>query len=92
MTQYSQLQVDNIVDLYGTGAPQLPYSAVIPPSGTLNVNGNLHLVGVSTLGSIDATSVQSTTITALSFIGDGSQLTGLPIVNDSKVIGLSLVL
>ena len=88
----SQLKVDSIIDVYGISSPELPYGAVIPPGGTLTVNGNINVAGVSTLSDLRVTSVNSGTITAAAFVGNGSQLTGLPIVNDSKVIGLSLIL
>lgn len=91
MSQKSQLKVDRIVDVYGIGSPSLPYGAVIPPGGTLTVNGNIQTTGVSTIGSLESTSITATTITASAFVGDGSGLTGLPIVSDSKIIGLSLV-
>jgi len=91
MIEKSQLKVDSIVDVYGISSPELPYSAVIPPEGTLNVNGNINVVGVSTMADLRVDSVVSQSIVATAFVGDGSGLTGLPIVNDSKVVGLSLI-
>lgn len=91
MAEQSQLKVDSIVDVYGTGAPTLPFGAVIPPGGTLTVNGNINSTGITTLSSIQATQIQAGTLTAQAFVGDGSQLTGLPTVSDAKIIGLSLV-
>lgn len=87
----SQLKVDSIIDVYGISSPELPYGAVIPPGGTLNVNGNINVVGVSTISDLRVTSLSSGTVTASAFVGNGSGLTGLPIVNDSKVVGLSLI-
>ena len=90
MTQQSAIRVDSIIDLNGTGPVNLPYGATIPSGGILTVNGNIN-VGVATVGIITATSLSATTVTATSFVGDGSQLSGLPIVNDAKAIALTLI-
>lgn len=91
MTQQSAVRVNSIVSLNGTGPVELPYGAIIPSDGTLNASGNVNITGVTTIATIDATNIQATTVSATSFVGDGSQLTGLPIVNDSKVIALTLI-
>jgi hypothetical protein len=91
MTQQSAIRVNSIVSLNGTGPVELPYGATIPSDGTLNASGNVNITGVTTIATIDATNIQATTVSATSFVGDGSQLTGLPIVNDSKVIALTLI-
>jgi len=88
----SRIKVNSIVNRFDTGAPIFPYSAVIPPGGTLTVNGSINTVGVSTLQSIQADTVLSQTITATSFVGDGSGLTGLPTVNQSKVVALKMII
>lgn len=88
----SRIKVNSIVNRFDNGAPTFPYSAVIPPSGTLTVNGSINAVGVSTLQSVQANSINSQTITATSFVGDGSGLTGLPIASQSKVVALKLIL
>lgn len=88
----SRIKVNSIVNRFDTGAPTLPYSAVIPPSGTLTINGSINAVGVSTLQTIQATSINSQTIYASSFVGDGSQLTGLPTASQSKVVALKLII
>ena len=91
MAQESKLLVDSVTNIDGTSPVNLPNSAIIPDGGTLVVNGNIN-VGVATVGLITATSINATTINASGgFVGDGSQLTGLPVVNDSKAIGLTLI-
>ena len=88
----SKINVNSIVGRFDEGPSQLPYGAIIPPSGTLIVNGNINHVGVSTLAQVNADIVVSNSITALSFVGDGSQLTGLPTASQSKVVALKLIM
>jgi hypothetical protein len=88
----SQIRVDNIIDFLGTGAPDLPYGATIPSGGTLTVNGNVNLAGVSTVGFLSATNGSVIGIlTATSFVGDGSGLVGLQVVNPSKSIAFAII-
>ena len=88
----SRIYVDSISNRLQEGPPELPNSAIIPDGGTLVVNGNIN-VGVATVGLITATSISANTINASGgFVGDGSQLTGLPIVSESKVIGLKRIM
>lgn len=88
----SRIKVNSIVNRFDNGAPIFPYSAIIPPGGTLNINGSINAVGVSTLQAIQANAINSNTVTATSFVGDGSGLTGLPIASQSKVVALKLIL
>ena len=90
MAQQSAIRVDSIVDLSGTGPVNLPNSAIIPDGGVLKANGNVN-VGVATVGVLTTTSLNASTVTASSFVGDGSQLTGLPIINNGKAIALTLI-
>ena len=50
------------VNQAGTGAPELTYGAVVPATGTISGAGGINLTGV---------------VTATSYRGDGSQLTGI---------------
>lgn len=91
MAQQSAVRVNSIVNLYGTGAVELPYGATIPSGGALNASGNVNISGVTTVATINATSIAASTVSASRFVGDGSQLSGLPIVSNSKVIALTLI-
>ena len=91
MAQQSTVRVNSIVSLYGTGPVELPYGAIIPSGGVLNTPGNVNITGVTTIATINASNISASTVSASSFVGDGSQLSGLPIVNDSKVIALTLI-
>lgn len=92
MPAQSSVRVNSIVSLDGTGAPELTYGATIPSGQTVNIQGNLNITGVSTVGFISATHLNSTgIITASSFVGDGSNLTGTPVVSNAKSIALALI-
>lgn len=58
----SRLRSDRVVNKAGTGAPELTYGAVVPATGTISGAGGINLTGV---------------VTATSFSGDGSALTGI---------------
>jgi hypothetical protein len=88
----SQIRVDSITDLNGTAATELTYGAILPALSKLTVNGNINLTGLSTVGILSATNaVVSGIVTATSFVGDGSQLTGVQTVSVSKSIALAIV-
>ena len=88
----SQVRVDIIVDLNETGPVELSNGAIIPSGQTLTANGNLNLIGVSTVGFLTASNVNvSGVVTASSFVGDGSGLTGLQVVSSSKSIAFAII-
>ena len=58
----SRLRSDKVVNKAGTGAPELTYGAVVPATGTISGAGGINVTGV---------------VTATSFSGDGSALTGI---------------
>ena len=89
----SQIRVDNITDLNGSGPVELTYGASFPPGSKLNIQGDINIAGVSTVGFLSATSINASGIvTATSFVGDGSGLTGVPTASASKSIALKIIL
>ena len=89
----SQIRVDSITDLNGTAATELTYGATLPALSKLTVNGNINVVGLSTVGILSATNaVIIGVVTATSFRGDGSQLTGVQSVDPSKSIALRFII
>ena len=58
----SRLRSNKVVNQAGTGAPELTYGAVVPATGTISGAGGINVTGV---------------ITATSFSGDGSSLSGV---------------
>ena len=88
----SQIRVDKIADLNDSGAVNLPYGGNIPTGQTLSISGNINNTGVSTIGILSATSANITgVITATSFVGDGSALTGIPVVTSSKAVAFAYI-
>lgn len=87
----SRIKVNSIVNRLDEGPPELTYGATIPSDQLLKASGNLN-VGVATVGVVSATNVNASTITASSFVGNGSQLTGLPVTSQSKVIALKIIM
>ena len=90
----SQIRVDSIVDLNGTGPVELTYGASFPLGSELSIQGNVNLsfTGVSTIGLLSATNANvSGIVTAASFVGDGSGLSGIQVVGPSKSIALAII-
>ena len=88
----SQIRVDTIVDLNATGPVELTYGATIPAGQKLQLGGNINISGVSTVGFLSASDVNvSGTVTATSFVGDGSGLQGVPSVSAAKSIALAII-
>lgn len=87
----SQIRVDQVVDIVGTGAPELTYGATIPAGGIFSSSGNLNISGIATVGVITSTNMSTGVVTATSFVGDGSQLTNLTILGESKAIALAII-
>ena len=89
----ARLNVNTITDRNDSGAPELTYGATLPSGSKLTVNGNINLTGVSTIGILSATNaVIIGVVTATSFRGDGSQLTGVQSVDPSKSIALRFII
>jgi hypothetical protein len=89
----SQVRVDSIADLNGTGPVEFSAGATIPSGQTLTNNGNFNITGVSTVSSLIATSNVNVSgvVTATSFVGDGSGLTAVPVVSSSKSIAFAII-
>jgi hypothetical protein len=89
----ARLNVNTITNRNDSGAPELTYGATLPSGSTIRVQGNINVAGISTVGILSATNaVVSGIVTATSFRGDGSQLTGVQSVSSSKSIALKIVL
>ena len=88
----SQIRVDSITDLNGTGPTELTYGATLPSGSRLNVQGNVNITGVSTVGLLSATNVNvSGIVTATTFVGNGAQLQGLQTTTASKSIAFAII-
>ena len=88
----SQIRVDSITDVSGSGPVQLSYGATVPSGQLLNVQGNLNISGIATVGFLTAKNANITgVVTATSFVGNGSGLTNMPVVTTSKSIALAII-
>ena len=88
----SQIRVDSITDLNGNGPTTLPYGASLPSGSGFNIQGNINVSGISTVGILSVTNASvSGIVIASSFVGDGSQLTGVQSVSSSKSIALAII-
>jgi len=85
----SQVRVDQITNLNGDGAPELVYGATVPSGATLTANGDLNLTGVTTVGFLTTQNAIVGIVTAGSFVGDGSGLTGLQVLGEAKAIAFA---
>jgi len=88
----ARLRVNTIVDRNDNGAPSLVYGATIPSGGTLNISGNVNSTGISTVGFLSVTNASVGIVTAATFVGDGSGLTGIQVVSPSKSIAFKMIL
>ena len=68
----SRLRSNKVVNQAGSGAPELTYGAVVPGTGTISGAGKVSIGG---------------SITAASFHGDGSQLSGISVDSTSLKSG-----
>ena len=85
----SQVRVDQITNLNGDGAPELVYGATVPSGQPFTVNGDLNLTGVATVGFLTTQNATVGIVTASSFVGDGSGLTGLQVLGEAKAIAFA---
>ncbi len=85
----ARLKVDSIRNRNDDGAPSLIKGASIPSGANLTVNGDLNLTGVTTVGFLTTQNATVGIVTAGSFVGDGSGLTGLQVLGEAKAIAFA---
>ena len=85
----SQVRVDSVTNLNGDGPPELVHGATVPSGGTFTANGDLNISGVATVGFLTTQNATVGVITATSFVGDGSGLTGLTVLGESKAVAFA---
>lgn len=87
------IRTNSIVNRTGDGAVNLPTKPSLPTGSIFNVVGDINATGITTVGFLTARNANiSGILTATSFIGDGSNLQGVPSVSASKSIALKLII
>ena len=87
------IKTNSVVGNDGNSAIQLTYGATLPSGSRLNVQGNVNISGVSTVGLLSATNASvSGIVTATTFVGDGSGLSNIISVSSSKSIALKYII
>jgi len=84
------VRVDSLTNKNDDGPIEVP-SGVSVDSGELAVNGKINITGVTTVGFLTAQHVTIGVVTAITFVGDGSGLTNIPLLTTSKAYGLKLI-
>jgi hypothetical protein len=89
----SVLKVNVITNKNEGGAVELPQGGIIPAGQQLSVTGNYEVTGILTVANYSTPNLNVTgVVTATSFVGDGSNLTNLPVITPSKVIAYKRIL
>ena len=89
----ARLRVNTIVNRNDNGVVILGYGASLPSGSIFNVQSNATVSGIATVGFLTARNANvSGVITATTFVGNGSQLQGVPITSASKSIALKLIM
>jgi hypothetical protein len=91
-----KIKSDSIVSSNGSGPVEFSYGVSLPLGNKLNIQDNvsINVTGISTFEFLSATNVNAGVgnVTATSFAGDGSGLTGVPSVSASKSIALRYII
>lgn len=88
----SKIRVNAISNRLDEGPPELTRGSTVPSGQTVSVQGNLNVSGISTTGSIVATSVNVVGVLTATLSGDGSNIQNLPVVTKAKVIAFKRLL
>jgi hypothetical protein len=88
----SQIRVDSIEGQDPVGPVLVSYGASVPSGQIFEVSGGVNVSGTLTCANSSPTDLNIPgSIAAGSFEGDGSQLTNLPVVNNSKTIAITFI-
>lgn len=89
----SKIKVNSLVNKNENGAVEFTRGAVVPSGQELQINGDVSISGIATISNINVTNANvSGVMTAVSFSGDGSNLTNLPSVSSGKIIAYKRIL
>ncbi len=89
----SKIRVDNIVDRNDSAGPNFTYGASIPEGQYFNHQGNINNAGIATVGILSVTDGVIGNCTASDgFVGDGSDILGVPKVGPGATYALGIIL
>ena len=86
-----RLRVDTIVNKDDTAGTGFASTVGIPTGQSITAPNTLHFTGINTVGILSATSANITGIVTATVVGDGSALTGIPVVTASKAIAFAYI-
>ena len=88
----SRLKVNSVTNRLNDGPPELTNGVIVPVGAIITSSGNLNLSGIATIGIVSSTSINvSGVVTATSFVGNGSGITGLSVISQSRAIALKII-
>jgi len=87
-----RVKTDSVVSRNGNDSVTFLDEVSFPPTGKTNVQGNINISGVSTVGFLTTSNANMGIITATSLIGNGSELTNVPTVTISRSFALKLII
>jgi hypothetical protein len=91
-TPQSKILVDSIESYDPPGPVIVSYGASIPAGQTFQVNGNVNITGIVTAGTHNGTQINSNgTLSANALFGNSVGMTALPVIDDGKTIGFTLI-
>ena len=87
------IRSNSIVNKTDTDAVNLPNKATLPSGSVFNVQGNINISGIATVGFLTAQNANvSGVVTATTFVGDGSGLQGVPTLSSAKSVALRYII
>jgi hypothetical protein len=89
----SKIKVNYLVNKTEDGPIEFTQGAIIPAGQSWNVNGNVNITGIATVSQLVVNNVNSGgSVTAESFVGDGSSLGNLPTMTHGKMLAYKRIL
>ena len=90
----SKLKVNAITNLSETAGVIFTKGATIPSGYQVDLEGDVNITGIATIANLNLTGHTNVSgvLTSTTYIGDGSNLTGVPTVANGKVFALKQII
>jgi hypothetical protein len=92
MSVNSKIKVDSIEAYEPAGPINLPYGATLPVGSKFELSGNHNISGIVTVTSYEGTNVTINGTLVGTFVGDSSNITGLPVIDEGKAVTFAMIL